>query len=240
MKGISSGLTGATPIWRKTVDLLLENGYEANDWDVPDNVEEVLLDIKSGYLEHDGFPAKKEYVIKGSIPNIPDPIHLKIKVCRGENKLAPESKIARGDFDEREVMILREEDYYSQDGVNRWQESVDSWIEKQEGDFYKIPTEVCSDDGGSNQFVRLFEPKNEKKYDNEDIKIHAEVNSEHKVERIMIMVNDQQKADKEDKIIDQSLNLPRGRYEIFVKAKLENGDEIESQKVKISTGGAEL
>jgi hypothetical protein len=56
----------------------------------------------------------------------------------------------------------------------------------------------------------------------------------------MIMVNDQQKADKEDKIIDQSLNLPRGRYEIFVKAKLENGDEVESQKVKISTGGAEL
>lgn len=240
MKGIASGLTGATPIWRKTVDLLLENGYEANDWEIPDNVEEVLVDAKSGYLAHDDFPAKKEFVIKGSIPNIPDPIHQKIKVCRGENKFAPESKIARGDYDEKEVMILREDDYYSQDGVNRWQEAIDAWIEKQDNDIYKIPTEFCSDDGGSDQYVRLFEPKNEKEYDGEDIKIHAEVRSEHKVERIMIFVNNQQKADKEDSSIDQSINLPRGKYEVFVKAKLENGDEIESQKVNIATGGDAL
>ena len=138
------------------------------------------------------------------------------------------------------MVFLRETDFYSQDETNRWQDAIDEWLTKQEDERYKYPTEFCSEDEGGDEYIHVFEPKNEQQYDNEDIKIHAEVNSKEEVERIMIFVNNEQKGDKEGKIIDQNLNLTRGKYEIFIKAKLQNGQEIESGRMKIATGGDSL
>jgi penicillin-binding protein 1C len=59
MKSVASGITGASPIWRKIMDYALKQGRIAEDWTKPDGVEEVELDAISGYQSHDGFPVKK-------------------------------------------------------------------------------------------------------------------------------------------------------------------------------------
>ena len=55
---------------------------------MPDGIIEKEVDVISGYASHDGWPSRKEYFIKGTEPVLSDPIHTKLKVCKGqEDKL---------------------------------------------------------------------------------------------------------------------------------------------------------
>jgi penicillin-binding protein 1C len=235
MKRVASGVTGASPIWRKIMDYALKNGYKAPEWVVPSGVEEVEVDALSGYPSHDGFLTRKEYFIKGTLPSLPDPLHSKLKLCRGENKLANDARISSGDYDEKEYLVLRESDPVSQDGLNRWQEGINAWIAGQPDEKYKPPTEYCGE--STDIFVRLNKPENEKKYDSEDIEINAEADSGDGIEKLEIYVNGNVKETVNGRTYSGTIKLPAGRYEIWVKARSRSGKERESGKAKIGTGG---
>jgi membrane carboxypeptidase/penicillin-binding protein len=118
MSYVASGITGASPIWRRIILGSLDMGYAAPDWQIPDTVEQVEVDAISGYPSHDNFPSKFDYAIRGTVPSSPDPIHRLVEVCKGENdKLATEAKIAAGDYDKREFIFAVEEDPVSEDGL---------------------------------------------------------------------------------------------------------------------------
>lgn len=235
MTRVASGVTGASPIWRKIIDAALKNGYNAPDWVVPPGVEQVELDSISGYPKHDDFAARSEYVIRGTSPTGPDPIHTKLKLCRGENKLANAARVAAGDFEEKEFFVLREDDPVSQDGKNRWQEAINAWINGQSDARYKAPTEYCGENGDA--FVRMKYPENEKSYSSDQVEIEVEADSEEGITTLEIMVNGSIRETINDRRYTGKLHLPAGQYEVYVKARSRSGKEAVSNTVKIGTGG---
>lgn len=235
MKGVASGITGASPIWRNTIFSALELGYKAPDWQMPEGIEEVEVNAISGYPSHDDFPSKREYVIKGTLPPSPDPIHRKVKLCRGENKLANEARISSGDYDEREFIFLFEQDPVSEDGKNRWQEGINAWIDAQDDSRYKVPTEYCGDEDDIS--VRLIRPENEKKYNEEDIEIEVRAGSGVGVEKIELWINGNLRETVNHFEYKGKIRLSAGQHEIYAKAKSREGKWAESNRAKIGTGG---
>ena len=236
MRGAVSGVSGASPIWRKTVNLLIANEFEVPDWEIPDSVEEVEVDQISGYLAHDEFPSKIEYVIKGTLPTEPDPIHKMIYVCKGkEDQLATEAKIAGRRAVEREFIVLKENDPYMVDGENLWQQGIDEWINGQGDTRYKVPTEYCGDSG--DVYVSVRNPDNKETYDDTDIKVEVVAGSDDGIEWIEIWIDDELHEKVDDYEYDETVHISSGRHEIYAKAKSRSGKTKKSSTKRFGTGG---
>lgn len=141
MGALTSGVSGAAPIWRRIVQEALK-GKPNDAFDRPGGIQETGVDIISGYGAHDGFPSRTEKFVDGTQPG-EDPVHVKLKVCKNDGKLATPSDIAAGNYDEKEFFVFKENDPVSTDGVNRWQEGINAWIAAQSDARYRPPTDYC-------------------------------------------------------------------------------------------------
>ena len=236
MSQVTSGVSGATPIWRNIMLAALEKeGYSAPDWIIPSGVEKVKVDKISGYPEHDEFESREEYVIKGTLPSLPDPIHPMLKLCKGSDQLAPNARVAAGDYDGKEFIVLQENDPFSTDGVNRWQQAIDLWIEAQEDSRYHPPTEYCGDEGEI--FVTVREPKNEQNFEGEDVKIKIEAEAPDGVEKMEILVNDEVRETILGRKHEGTLSLPAGKYKLQIKVYTKGDKTKKTGHVYIGTGG---
>jgi 1A family penicillin-binding protein len=157
MVQVSSGVSGASPIWRKIMNEALKLKPK-EDFPVPENIVTAEVDTISGYRSHDGFSSKIESFIKGIEPKNDDPIHAKIKVCRGSGNLATPIDILRGDYEEKEYFVFKEDDpFVGADGINKWQKGIDDWIASQSDSRYRPPTAYC--DSNNNQLdFRITSP----------------------------------------------------------------------------------
>lgn len=238
MSYVASGITGASPIWRRIIFAALNLGYQAPEWKMPDNVEKVELDALSGFRSHDSFPTKWDYVIKGTLSNEPDSIHKLIKVCKGdEGKLATEAKISAGDYADKEFITLRENDPISEDGRNRWQEGIDAWLASQTDSRYGNPTEYCGSEGDIN--VSMEMPSNESDIGGTDVTYKIKAGSDAGVAKLEFYVNGElKKTIENEREFQDTINLSYGRYELNAKAYSKSGSVKESNKVKIGVGGA--
>lgn len=141
MGALTSGVSGAAPIWRKIIlESLRDKPNEG--FDRPGGIQETGVDVISGYGAHDGFPSRTEKFVDGTQPN-EDPVHVKLKVCKNDGKLATPSDIAAGNYDEREFFVFKEPDPVSQDGINRWQDGINAWLATQSDSKYHPPTDYC-------------------------------------------------------------------------------------------------
>ncbi|MEK7061132.1 MAG: PBP1A family penicillin-binding protein, partial [Patescibacteria group bacterium] len=104
MLNVASGVSGASPIWRR---VLLEalTGKPNVSFDIPGSIVSANVDIVSGYRAHDGFPSRMEYFIKGTEPG-EDTVHMMLKVCKTDGKLANPSDIAGGNYDQKEYFVF--------------------------------------------------------------------------------------------------------------------------------------
>jgi hypothetical protein len=101
------------------------------------------VDTVSGYAAHDGFPSRSEVFIKGTEPSA-DPVHVFLKVCKSDGKLANPSDIASGSYDNKEFYQFKEEDPTAgSGGVNKWQEGILNWLNGQSDSKYHPPTDYC-------------------------------------------------------------------------------------------------
>jgi len=237
MKSVASGVSGATPIWQRAIQYALANGYTAPAWEVPEAIESVLVDSISGFPGHDDLTSREEQVIRGSLPALPDPIHQKLRLCKGQPKLATEAQVSSGDFEEKEFVTLREDDPYSQDGRNRWQEGINAWISGTEGDRFRPPTEYCGDQ--ESLFIKIDRPENEKTYQQEDIEVRVEAGSGSGIEKIEIIADGRVLETVENREYKGKITLPAGRYTVWAKAYSRDGQTKESEKRRIGTGGVE-
>lgn len=220
----------------------LDLGYQAPAWEMPANVEKVELDAISGQRSHDNFPSKWDYIIKGTLSNELDPIHRLVKVCKGdEGKLATEAKIAVGDYTTKEFITLKENDPWSEDGKNRWQEGIDVWLAGQTDSRYGNPTEYCGET--SEVSVNLDMPKNEENFGTEDITFKIKAGSDAGIAKLELYAKKNGEDWKVVKSFDNqrevegTIKLERGKYELYAKAYSRSGGTKESNRVKIGTGG---
>jgi Membrane carboxypeptidase/penicillin-binding protein len=157
MKQVASGVSGASPIWRR---ILLEalSGKPNIGFERPDGIETVDVDVVSGYRAHDGFPSRPEIFIKGTEPG-DDPVHVKLKVCKNDGRIATPADIASGNYEEKEYFIFKEEDPTSGGGPNKWQEGILNWLSTQSDPRYHPPTEYC---GATNPLSIDFDTPHDK------------------------------------------------------------------------------
>lgn len=110
---IASGVTGATPIWRSIMIEVLKNKTDEIP-KKPDGVIAVQVDSFGGGMPTAGKLTRSEYFVKGTEPTSESGIYKK--------------------KDDKIYFYLRESDPVSTDGVNRWQQGIDAWIEQNHKD----------------------------------------------------------------------------------------------------------
>jgi len=224
MKKVDSGVSGAAPIWKK---ILLESlgGRESEDFIVPSGIVSAEVDSVSGYRAHDGFPSRVEYFIRGTEPSDTegDPVHVKLKVCKGSGKLATPVDISRGDYDEKEYFIFRESDPTAfPGGLNKWQEGIDRWITSQTDSRHHPPTEYCE---SQNQVeVRIIEPQDQTQVGT-NFNVRAEPISTNDITQVEIFANGESKAVISSPPYERKISLVDGTYTLRVKAKDNIGNE---------------
>ena len=186
------------------------------------------VDAISGYRAHDGFPARSEYFIKNTEPSGEDQVQLKLKICRGQEKLATAAQVARGQYEEKEYFVFREVDPVSNDGINRWQEGINQWLESQSEPKYRPPEEYCGD--VEEVELGIEEPKNESEVDTNEVRVKGGAVSPHKIKKISIYINDVLRETIENSPrFDKIFFLEKGKYTVKVKAEDENGNRTERQ-----------
>lgn len=226
MKEVASGVSGAAPIWRGIL-LKALSGQENEGFVVPEGIVTAEVDSVSGYRSHDGFPSRMEYFIKGTEPGGDDPVHVKLKVCRSSGKLATPVDIARGDYDEKEYFIFKEEDpTAAAGGANKWQEGINKWLAVQTDPRYHPPTEYCDT---QNQIeVRILEPQSQSQV-GKNFKVRAEPVSANEIVQVEFFANGESKGALTSAPYERDLSLADGIYALKVKARDSNGNEGEKE-----------
>lgn len=141
MLNVASGVSGASPIWRR---ILLESlsGLDPVNFEAPEGIVTAEVDLVSGKRARDGFPSRPELFAKGAEPDTDD-IHVYLKVCKNDGKLATPADVVGQNYENKEYFVFKEEDPVSKDGKNRWQEAILNWINGQSDNRYRPPTEYC-------------------------------------------------------------------------------------------------
>lgn len=230
MKEVASGVSGASPIWRR---LMLEalTTYPSENFETPPGIVSRDVDIISGYVAHDGFPSRQEFFMEQSVPDGTDPVHVKIQVCKSDGKKAGAVEIAKGDTEEREFIILKAPENLPEADRKKWQEGIDAWIAGQGDNRYKPPTEQC---GASNEAViKVKQPQDQTKINNNSFDWEVEVVTNKKVDKVEVFVDGQTRQTLTSSPWKSTLNLSNGSYKLKFKATLEGEKEFESGEVKI-------
>ena len=224
MKAVVSGVSGAAPIWRKIISEYLKD-KPVEKFEVPSGIVTAEVDKVSGYRAHDDFPSRTEYFIKGTEPSGSegeDPIHKKLKLCKSQGKLATPVDIARGDYDEREYFIFKEEDPFAQPGAtNRWQEGINAWLSKQPDERYHPPTDYCDT---LDQVHLVFHSPHDHDQVDSEFTVKVEPVSAHEIVKVEIFVNGESKKTLSSPPYELGLTLEDGTYTIKAEARDEKGN----------------
>ena len=118
---VSSGVTGASPIWNKIMTLVLKT-KQNEPFEKPANVLQEEIDGLMSGKPHAGSPTRKEYFIAGTEPKGESSAYQRQKVCRSNpHRLANDNE----DNEEKDVIVLQEAD---PTGADKWQKGIDAWV----------------------------------------------------------------------------------------------------------------
>lgn len=226
MLKVASGVSGASPIWKKIMQYAVATRPK-QDFSIPDKIISMDVDQISGYPSHDGFPSRQAYFIDGTQPKTNDPIHLKLKICKNGQGLAPPADVASNNYDEKEFFKFKEDDPISTDGQNRWQQGIDQWISQQPNkDQFNPPTNYCRTDGLIS--VGFNSPGDQSTVgSNFDVKINT--SSVSKVTEVKLWVNGNEQKTWNEGPFETNLSLSDGVYILKARATNRDGNNAESQ-----------
>ncbi|MCS7092702.1 MAG: penicillin-binding transpeptidase domain-containing protein, partial [Patescibacteria group bacterium] len=224
MTQVASGVTGASPIWRKILLKALD-GKPGTKFEVPSGIVNVSVDKVSGYLARDDSESRMEKFIKGTEPQ-EDKVRLRLKVCKNEGKLANPSDIASGNYEEREYFLFKEEDPTAPkgSGINKWQEGINKWIASQPDPAkYNPPTEYCSSSVPINvEFVR---PTDKSSNLPNTFSMEAKIFSIDKISEVTLEIDGVKLRSFTSPPYKEEVNLPDGVHTLRIKARDVNGKE---------------
>lgn len=225
---IASGITGASPIWYNITNGLLKKRYKDGIQPKPDNVSALTIDGYLGGLPKDGQPQRSEYFKKGTEPKDISPFYKKLKISKSTGKLANDVEIKQGNYEDKDFIVITENDPVSTDGKNRWQEAIDAWRNTQ-SDLYKYPSEN-SDASSDSVVVNIKNPGDKSKVDSNDVQVSVRFTSLSKLKNVKIYANGEEKKsiDGDRQEINETINLSDGTYEIKVVATNEKDKQGDS------------
>lgn len=226
MTRVASGVSGASPIWRQIIMEALAD-KPAVSFKVPDKIVTAEVDVVSGYAAHDGYPARVEYFIEGTQPTSQDPIHTKLKLCRGQDKLATLAQIARGDYEEKEYFVFKEEDPVSTDGINRWQQGIGEWLTGQSDSRYHPPIDYCADQ--QEMALIVEEPTDHQQLDQNEVRVKAKVISADRITKVEFYADGSLKDSLTSGPWERIITLADGPHTLKLKAHNQAGKEAAAQ-----------
>lgn len=192
----------------------------------------VDVDKVSGYRAHNGFPSRPEIFVAGTEPG-DDPVHVKLKVCKSDGKLATPSDIESGNYEEKEFFIFKEEDPTSSSGQNKWQEAILNWLYAQSDPRYHPPTEYC---GSANPLSVYFE-KPEDKSSNlpKSFEVRIKADSTSDILEVVLFVDGSVYRTFSKPSYNTNLDLSEGVHKLKAKAKDKDG-HVSEKEITIGVG----
>jgi 1A family penicillin-binding protein len=222
MLNVASGVSGASPIWRRTIMEVLA-GKSDSPFEIPSGIVTAAVDSVSGFRAHDGFSSRSEYFIKGTEPD-EDAVHVKLKVCKTDGRLATPSDISAGNYDEKEFFIFKEEDPTAGPGQpNRWQEGILNWLNTQSDSRYHPPTEYCGTTNPVN--VEFINPTDRTSNLPNDFTVKVKADSTVDIVQIELEVDGTKVRTFTGPPFEHPVNLDDGIHTFRAKAKDSDGNE---------------
>lgn len=214
MKEVSSGVTGAAPIWRRIIQAALRDKPNVS-FNAPGGITTAQVDSVSGYPSHDGFASRQEYFIDNTLPSGDDPIHK--NVCGGE------------------YFIFNEED---PTGGNRWQEGINSWLAGQSNPKYHPPAGCGSTTTTipvSGISVDFETPKDNESTTSTTFNVKIKVISAEKVSQVELELDGSKIATFTSAPYEMSVTTTAGNHTLRTKAKDVKGQEVD-KKIIVMVG----
>lgn len=226
MKQVASGITGASPIWRRII-LEVLNGKAVSNFEPPEGIVTAAVDTISGFAAHDGYPSRIEYFIKGTEPG-EDSVHKKLKVCKSDGNLATPADIASGNYEEKEFIVLIADDPFAGAGEeNKWQKGIDEWISTQTDERYKVPREYCTSSNPIN--VDFDTPHDHDSNLGNDITIKIRPESVNDIVEVKLYINGERVRTFNNPPYEHQVNLSKGTYKIKAVAKDSRNNQSERE-----------
>jgi 1A family penicillin-binding protein len=227
MTQVASGVTGASPIWRKIV-LEALNGKPNVTFEVPGGIVTKSVDSVSGYASHDGFPSRIEKFVAGTEPSENDPIHLKLKVCKLDGKIATPGDISSGSYEEKEYFRFLESDPTAgKDDPNRWQDGINAWLATQSDSKYHPPSEYC---GATNPVsVDFNSPHDRESNLNNKFNVDIIADSTSSITQVELFIDGNKMVTFTKPPFVQEINVSDGVHKIKARATDSNGKTAERE-----------
>lgn len=178
MLNVASGVSGASPIWRRVILESLK-GMPVVNFEAPEGIVTAEVDLVSGYAAHDGYPSRAELFIKGSTPG-EDTVHLKMKICKSDGNIATPADVASGNFDEKEYFVFKE-------NYPKWQEGINTWLAGQSDTRYHPPTATCNTSNPIN--VEFDYPKDRDQINSNDFVIKVRPASSNTIVSVRLYID---------------------------------------------------
>lgn len=224
MLKVASGVTGASPIWRRII-LEVLSGKPSITFETPSGIVSAAVDSISGYAAHNGFPSRIEYFIKGTQPG-EDPIHVNLKICKSEGKLATPSDIASGNYEEKEFIVIKEEDPTAGLGdPNKWQEGYLSWASTQSDPRYHPPNDYCGTANPTN--VEFISPTDRTSNLAKDFTVKVFADSTTDIVQVELEIDGVKVRTFTGPPYEHNVSLSDGVHELKAKAKDSNNNQSE-------------
>lgn len=215
---ITSGVTGAAPIWNKIMKAALEDLPTAN-FSRPEGVVSLDVDAFGGGLPYGDNPVRTEKFIKGTEPTGPATIYKKIKVSKSDGKLANDLQIKSGDYEEKDYIVITESDPVSEKGTNRWQEAIDKWIAENKKDEPKYhPPKETSPTDQSLVKVTIETPQDRQRIDNPEVTVKAKAYAVRPIVKFSLEIDGTEQLSKSVDSLDEKIILSSGSHKLKLKA----------------------
>lgn len=229
--GLASGITGAAPIWNKVMDFVLKDKPD-QPLNPPAKIVTSQVDSSYGGLPYQGKPARNEFFVEGTEPTTVSPIYQRLKISKNNNdRLANPQEIAKGEYEEKDYLVFKENDPVSTDGKNRWQEGIDAWVNQQGDSQYHPPTQLSEQ--GANDVVAHFKtPGDQSRIDSNDVPVKVEAISSNDIIKLEIFVDGSSYKTTSSNKFSETIRLEKGTHELKAKATDSKGNSGE-ERVRI-------
>jgi len=225
MKSVASGISGASPIWRKIVIEAL-SGKPNIGFEVPGDIVSIQVNSMSGMRAANGFPERSEYFIKGTEPG-EDIIHIMLKICKNDGRKATPGDISSGNYEEKEYFIIKEEDPTAGPGQeNLWQKGILNWISGQGDGRYHPPNDYCGETNPAS--VGFVEPGNESSNLPNKFKVRIRADSTSNIKEVTLFINGEKERGFSSPPYETEVELNEGTYELRAEAEDDNGRKADT------------